>query len=72
MDNLIQEGVHWYYNVYLKDPGRLIMDEAHTAAPQEWDVVLQVVAKTHSEAKDNIPDEYKNWYVIKIEHPMES
>lgn len=68
MNDLLQEGINWAFNVYLRDPGRLIQDENTTTAVQEWDVILQIMAKTHEDAKKRIPEQYKDWYITKIEH----
>ena len=72
--DLLQEGVHWTFSVYLKDPGMMILGEAnpHTNASSEWDRIIQVNAKTHNEAVSKLPEEYKNWYVVKVEHPLDS
>ena len=71
MNNVLQEGINWAFGIYLKDPGKLIMDENSTAAATDWDIILQISAKTHEDAKKRIPENYKDWYIVKIEHPMD-
>lgn len=68
----METGYNWVFDVYLIDPGKLIMNESQPSTLSiEWDMCIQIVGKTHKDAIEKIPEEYKNWYVSKVEGPMD-
>ena len=57
------------FEIYLKDPMKLIMDEAnHMSLNNEWDLSIQVKVENKEDINNKIPKEYENWYITKIEN----
>lgn len=67
-----EAGIFYVYTVYLRDPANMWPNgqQGTTSIAMLWDTALTVTAKNSSDAILKLPEEYKNWGVVKIDGPF--
>lgn len=64
----LEAGVFYSYMIYLKQ--YLFPINTTTSVSVNWDTAISIIAKNPEQAVLNLPEQFKDWFVVKIDGPQ--
>jgi hypothetical protein len=65
----LEAGVFYTYMIYLKYSMFNNLNNNTSSISNNWDTAISVVAKTPEQAILNLPEQFKDWVIVKIDGP---